>query len=56
MKKRSKLKEARLEKTQMIQKVLDYFKSEGVVIEPKKGYYRLKTQKEINKELAEICK
>jgi hypothetical protein len=56
MKKKSRAQIARSEKTQMIKKVLEYFKTEGVVVEPHKGYYRLKTQKEIKKELAEICK
>jgi hypothetical protein len=44
------------EQRQHIQDVLNYFLSEGVVVETKKGYYRLKTNKEIQREIAEICK
>jgi hypothetical protein len=44
------------EQRQHIQDVLNYFLSEGVVVETKKGYYRLKTNKEIQQEIAEICK
>jgi hypothetical protein len=44
------------EQRQDIQAVLDYFISEGMVVEKPKGYYRLKTKKEIQQEIAEICK
>lgn len=44
------------EKRQEIQKVLNYFLSEGIVVETRKGYYRLKTNKEIQQEIADICK
>lgn len=44
------------EKRQEIQGVLNYFLSEGIVVETRKGYYRLKTNKEIQQEIADICK
>ena len=44
------------EQRQDIQAVLDYFISEGMVVEKPRVYYRLKTNKEIQQEIAEICK
>ena len=44
------------QKHQKIQEVLNYFLSEGLVVETRKGYYRLKTNKEIQQEIADICK
>lgn len=44
------------EKRQEIQRVLNYFLSEGIVVETRKGHYRLKTNKEIQQEIADICK
>jgi hypothetical protein len=43
------------EQRQDIQGVLNYFLSEGIVVETRKGYYRLKTNKEIQQEIADIC-
>lgn len=43
------------EKLQDIQGVINYFLSEGIVVETRKGYYRLKTNQEIKKEIADIC-
>lgn len=40
------------EKREQIQQTLDYMIAEGMVVETKPGYYRMKTERELEKEMA----
>lgn len=40
------------EKREQIQQTLDYMIAEGMVVETKPGYYRMKTERELEREMA----
>ena len=44
----------RKEQIQQVQNALDYLIAEGIAVEDGKGLYRLKTKKELEKEMEEI--
>lgn len=40
------------QKREQIQQTLDYMIAEGMVVETKPGYYRMKTERELEQEMA----
>ena len=40
------------EKKEQIQQTLDYMIAEGMVVETKPGYYRMKTERELEEEMS----
>lgn len=40
------------EKKEQIQQTLDYMIAEGMVVETKPGFYRMKTERELEREMA----
>jgi hypothetical protein len=40
------------EKKEQIQQTLDYMIAEGMVVETKPGYYRMKTERELEQEMS----
>lgn len=40
------------EKREQIQQTLDYMIAEGMVVETKPGYYRMKTERELEEEMS----
>lgn len=42
------------EKRDQIQQTLDYMIAEGMVVETKPGFYRMKTERELEREMASL--